>query len=151
MKSLKIRQATVADVVSLSGLIRRTIRVSNSKDYDQKSVDMLCAIFEPEPVAERIEKELIFVCFTGANLVGTVGLRGDYLRSMFVEPAYQGQGFGKMLVSRIEDEARKKVMPEIMVHSSLTAREFYSALGYEFVELQSYPEGPFVLMRKPLQ
>lgn len=151
IKSLKIRQATVADVASLSVLIRRTIRVSNSKDYDQKSIDMLCAIFEPEPVAERIANELILLCFAGANLVGTVGLRGDYLRSMFVEPAYQGQGFGKVLIARIEEEARKKVMQEIMVHSSLTAREFYVALGYEFVEFQSYPEGPFVLMRKPLQ
>ena len=151
MKSLKIRQATFADVVPLSGLIRRTIRVSNSKDYDQKSVDMLCAIFEPEPVAVRIENELILLCFAGANLVGTVGLKGDYLRSMFVEPAYQGQGFGKVLIARIEEEARTKEIPELMVHSSLTAREFYAALGYEFVELQSYPEGPFVLMRKPLK
>lgn len=151
MKSLKIRQATVADAVSLSGLIKRTIRVSNSRDYDQKSVDMLCALFEPEPVAERIENELILMGFAGADLVGTVGLRGDFLRSLFVEPTYQGQGIGKVLTARIEEEARKKVMPELMIYSSLTAREFYSALGYEFVEFQSYPEGPFVLMRKPLQ
>ncbi len=151
MKSLQIRQATSADVEPLSTLIRRTISVSNSKDYDQKSIDMLCAIFEPEPLAGRIESEFVLLCFAGATLVGTVGLRDDYLRSMFVEPAYQGQGFGKVLVTRIEEEARKKVMPEIMVHSSLTAREFYSGLGYEFVELQSYPEGPFVLMRKLLQ
>ncbi|MEM9277436.1 MAG: GNAT family N-acetyltransferase [Pseudomonadota bacterium] len=151
MKSLNIRRATVADVVPLSELIKRTIRVSNSKDYDQKSIDMLCAIFEPEPVAERIENEHILLCFVGANLVATVGLRDDYLRSMFVQPEYQGQGFGKVLVARIEEEARKKVMSEIMVHSSLTAREFYTVLGYEFVELQSFPEGTFVLMRKPLQ
>lgn len=151
MKSLKIRQATVADVVPLSGLIRRTIRVSNSMDYDQKSIDMLCAIFEPEPVAERIENELILLCFMDTELVGTVGLRDDYLRSMFVDPGYQGRGLGKMLVARIEEKARKKAIPEMMLHSSLTAREFYLALGYEFVELQSYPEGPFVLMRKPLQ
>ncbi|MDP5220399.1 GNAT family N-acetyltransferase [Ruegeria sp. 2205SS24-7] len=151
MKSLKIRQATVADSVLLSELIRRTIRVSNSKDYDQKSIDLLCAIFEHEPVAERIENELILLCFMGTELVGTVGLRDDYLRSMFVEPACQGRGLGKMLVARIEEEARQKAISEMMVHSSLTAREFYSALGYEFVELQSYPEGPFVLMRKPLQ
>ncbi|WP_299738778.1 GNAT family N-acetyltransferase [uncultured Roseobacter sp.] len=151
MKLLKFRQATFADVVSLSELIRRTIRVSNSKDYDQKSIDLLCAIFEPEPVTERIEKELILLSFAGTRLVGTVGLKGDYLRSLFVEPVYQGQGFGRVLTTRIEEEARKNAMPEIMVHSSLTAQEFYSALGYNFVELQSYPEGPFVLMRKPLQ
>jgi GNAT superfamily N-acetyltransferase len=151
MKALKIRRATGADAISLSGLIRRTIRVSNSKDYDQRSIDMLCAIFEPEPVTERIENELILLCFLGVDLIGTVGLRGDYLRSMFVQPIHQGQGLGKVLVARIEEEARKKAMPEILVHSSLTAREFYSRLGYEFVELQSYPEGQFVLMKKPLQ
>ncbi|WP_050604932.1 GNAT family N-acetyltransferase [Ruegeria sp. 6PALISEP08] len=151
MKSLKIRQATVADVVPLSGLIRRTIRVSNSKDYDQKSIDMLCAIFESEPVAGRIENELILLCFMGTELVGTVGLRDNYLRSMFVDRGYQGRGLGKMLVSKIEEEARQRAIPEMMLHSSLTAREFYLALGYEFVELQTYPEGPFVLMRKPLE
>lgn len=150
MKSLKIRQATVADVIPLSGLIRRTIRVSNSKEYDQKSIDRLCTIFEPEPVTKRIENELILLCFMGTELVGTVGLRDDYLRSMFVDPGFQGRGLGKMLVARIEDEARQKAIPEMMLHSSLTAREFYLALGYEFVEFQTYPEGPFVLMRKPL-
>jgi len=150
MKSLKFRQATVADVVPLSELIRRTIRVSNARDYGQKSIDMLCAIFEPEPLVERLENEAILLCFSGASLVGTVGLKGNYLRSLFVDPAFQGQGLGKVLVVRIEEEARQQAIPEMMLHSSLTAREFYAALGYEFVELQSYPEGPFVLMRKPL-
>ena len=86
----------------------------------------------------------------GTELVGTVGLTDNYLRSMFVDPGFQGRGLGKMLVARIEEEARQRAIPEMMLHSSLTAREFYLALGYEFVELQTYPEGPFVLMRKPL-
>lgn len=150
MKSLKFRKATVADVVPLSGLIQRTIRVSNTKDYDQRSIDRLCAIFGPKPLTERIENELILLCFAGPNLVGTVGLKGDYLRSLFVDPTFQGQGLGKVLTTRIEEEARQRAIPKLMLHSSLTARSFYAALGYEFVELQSYPEGPFVLMRKPL-
>ena len=150
MKALKFLKATVADVLPLSGLIQRTIRVSNAGDYDQKSIDMLCAIFEPEPLVERLENEAILLCFSGASLVGTVGLKGNCLRSLFVDPAFQGQGLGKVLVARIEEDARQRAIPEMMLHSSLTARAFYAALGYEFVELQSYPEGPFVLMRKPL-
>ena len=39
MKQIEIRKVTDADVVPLSVLIRRTIRVSNSKDYDQQSID----------------------------------------------------------------------------------------------------------------
>ena len=150
MKHIEIRTATDADVVSLSGLIQRTILVSNSKDYDQASIDLLCAIFEPEQVARRIANELILLCFEGVDLIGTAGLRGDYLRSVFIEPTHQGQGLGKVLVANIEEIARQNAISEIMVHSSVTARQFYEALGYEFVEFQSYPEGPFVLMRKAL-
>ena len=150
MKQIEIRKATDADVVPLSGLIRHTIRVSNSKDYDQQSIDMLCSIFEPEQVAKRIENEHILLCFSGVNLIGTAGLRRDYLRSLFIEPTYQRQGLGKVLVANIEEIARQNAIPEILVESSVTARQFYEALGYEFVEFQPYPEGSFILMRKAL-
>lgn len=150
MRPLNIRIATSPDAVLLSELIQRTIRASNTEDYDQRSIDMLCSIFEPEQVAERIENEDIFLCFVNVDLIGTAGLRRDYLRSMFVKPTYQRQGLGKALVADIEERARLKGISEIMVHSSLTARRFYEALGYEFVEFQSYPEGSFVLMKKPL-
>ena len=150
MKQIEIRKATDADVVPLSGLIRRTIRVSNSKDYDQQSIDLLCSIFEPEQVSKRIVNELILLCFVGGDLIGTVGLRRDYLRSLFIEPSYQRQGLGKVLVANIEQIARQNVISDILVHSSITAQRFYDALGYEFVEFQSYPEGAFVLMRKAL-
>ena len=150
MKQIEIRKATDADVVPLSGLIRHTIRVSNSKDYDQQSIDMLCSIFEPEQVAKRIENEHILLCFSGVNLIGTAGLRRDYLRSLFIEPTYQRQGLGKVLVANIEEIARQNAVPEILVESSVTARQFYETLGYEFVEFQPYPEGSFILMRKAL-
>ena len=123
MKTLKFRKATVADVVPLSGLIQRTIRVSNAKDYDQKSIDMLCAIFEPEPLTKRIENEAILLCFAGANLVGTVGLKGDYLRSLFVDPAFQGQGLGKVLTARIEEEARQREIPGMIAIPQIHSQE----------------------------
>jgi len=150
MKQIEFRNATDADAVELSELIRRTIRVSNSRDYDQKSIDLLCSIFEPTQVAKRIEEELIVVCFASADLIGVAGLRRDYLRSMFIEPTYQRKGLGKVLVEKIEEMAQQNAISELMVHSSVTARQFYETLGYEVVEYQSYPEGPFVLMKKAL-
>mgnify|MGYP003624438872 CR=1 FL=1 len=150
MKPLEFRTATKADAVVLSRLIKRTIRTSNAKDYDQRSIDLLCALFEPEQVAQRIREELIFLCFLGADLVATVGLKGDYLRSLFVDPTHQEQGYGKVLVDKMEELARKNALPEIMLHSSVTAQHFYAALGYESLEFQMHDEGPFILMRKSL-
>lgn len=150
MNRLEFRKATHLDAATLSSMIKRTIRASNSKDYDQQSIDLLCAIFEPDQVVERIRDELIFLCFLGASLVGTVGLKRDYLRSLFVEPNYQKQGIGKVLVEHIEELAQENAISEIMLHSSLTAQDFYTALGYEYSELQMHDEGPFILMRKAL-
>lgn len=150
MNPLEIRNATLADAAMLSRLIVRTIRTSNSKDYDQQSIDLLCAIFGQGQVVEKIRDELIFLCFSGSDLAGTVGLKREYLRSLFVDPTYQQQGIGKALVEFIEEIAQENDISEIMLHSSLTAQDFYTALGYEFSELQMHNEGPFVLMRKML-
>ncbi len=150
MKQIEIRYATDADAVSLSKLIQRTILASNSKDYSHESLDLLCSIYGPEQVAERIKNEHILLCFEGVNPIGAAGLRGDYLRSVFVEPFHQGQGLGKLLVGEIEEIARQKSVSCLMVHSSITARRFYRALGFNVVKYQSSPEGPTILMSKSL-
>jgi len=150
MKQIEIHRATSADAVRLSAMIQRTLRVSNSKDYDQKEIDLLCSIFEPEPVAERIESEHILLCFSGGDLIGTAGLRQDYLRSVFIDPTYQGQGLGKLLVAHVEEIARQNAIPEIMLDSSITAQSFYESLGYELIEAQPHSERSFLLMKKSL-
>ena len=109
MRQIEIRKETGADAVPPSGLIRRTIRVSNSKEYDQQSIDLLCSNFEPEQVAKRIANELILLCIAGIDLIGTAGLKRDFLRLLFVEPTYQRQGLGKVLVASIEEMARHKL------------------------------------------
>ena len=150
MPQTTIRKATVADAAQLSGLIRQTIRVSNAKDYDCQSIDLICASFSPERVVERIENEHILLCLSDSQLIGTIGLRGDYLRSLFVEPDHQGRGFGKELVARIEEIARNTGHSTLMVESSITARQFYEFLGFRLVALQQNPEGPTFLMKKTL-
>ena len=150
MNPLEFRKATLTNAAMLSSMIKRTIRTSNSKDYDQQSIDLLCAIFEPEQVVARIRDELIFLCFLGTDLVGNVGLKRDYLRSLFVDPNYQKQGIGKVLVKYMEELAQKNAISGIMLHSSLTAQNFYTALGYDYSEFQMHDEGPFILMRKTL-
>ncbi|WP_300012099.1 GNAT family N-acetyltransferase [uncultured Roseobacter sp.] len=99
-------------------------------------------------MVERIRDELIFLCVLGANLVGTIGLKREYLRSLFVDPNYQKQGIGKMLVECMEEVAQENALSEIMLHSALTVQNFYTALGYDYSEIQMHDEGPFELMRK---
>src|SRR5258705_1679250 len=100
MDALTIRPATAADVAALSDLIRRTVRLSNSGDYEAPVVELISANHAPDKVAQRLVERDVFVCLDGPRIVGTIGLGG-------------------------EAHARKAGVAELHLSSSITARGFY--------------------------
>jgi len=56
-----------------------------------------------------------------------------WLARIAVLPAYQGRGYGTLIVERLEDELRKAGFPRAqLAHSD--PHEFYERLGYQTVE-----------------
>jgi amino-acid N-acetyltransferase len=74
------------------------------------------------------------VATDGEQVVGAVGLEryGDVglLRSLVVAPAHKRQGLAKAMVRGIEERARGKGLTSLVLLTE-TAKEFFSALGYE--------------------
>jgi len=66
-----------------------------------------------------------------------------YVDVMWLEAAYRGRGYGRLMISRAEESAREKGC--VFVHTctfSYQSPEFYKACGYEvFAELRDYPNG----------
>jgi putative acetyltransferase len=150
MDALTIRPATAADVAALSDLIRRTVRLSNASDYPAEVVELISADNAPDKVAQRLVERDVFVCCEGQRLVGTIGLGGDKLRSLFVEPGLQGKGVGARLVAHLEAHARKAGVAELHLSSSITARGFYERLGYRLIRFEEREDGSTFLMSKTL-
>jgi putative acetyltransferase len=82
--------------------------------------------------------------------VGTIGLGGDKLRSLFVEPGLHGKGVGARLVAHLEAHARKAGVAELHLSSSITARGFYERLGYRLIRFEEREDGSTFLMSKTL-
>ncbi|MBD0335357.1 MAG: GNAT family N-acetyltransferase [Cyanobacteria bacterium Co-bin13] len=62
------------------------------------------------------------------------------LRQMVVEPAHQGQGYGKALLEQVEVVLQQRGVRRVVLHGRKTAIGFYQRLGYrvegpEFVEV----------------
>ena len=150
MDSYTIRHATADDVQAISDLIRRTVRHSNARDYPADVVELIAGNYLPDKVAQRMAERDVFVCQTGARIVGTIGLGGDKLRSLFVEPGLQQGGIGARLVEHLEAHARKAGVKELQLSSSLTARGFYERLGYRMIHLEERADGSTFLMTKTL-
>jgi N-acetylglutamate synthase-like GNAT family acetyltransferase len=150
MDDLTIRRTTPADVPAISDLIQRTVRRSNARDYGAEVAELIAADYTPEKFARKMAERDLFVCLSGGRIVGTIGLGGDKLRSLFVEPGLQQGGIGARLVAHLEAHARRAGVVELQLSSSLTARGFYERLGYRLVRFEERADGSTFLMMKAL-
>ena len=72
------------------------------------------------------------------------------VRSVFVNPALQGQGIGRLLMIEIELRAREAGVTVLSVPSSLTAQAFYAKLGFHNVRDVYHGNERTLVMEKAL-
>jgi putative acetyltransferase len=77
------------------------------------------------------------------------------VRAVYVDPDHTGEGAGSALLERLEAAARDRGLASLGLQSSVNARSFYEAHGYDPVaevtfEFGEEVEGPAVEMRKAL-
>jgi putative acetyltransferase len=153
MSDLQIRPATAADVPSLSALVQRAIRTSNSADYAPALIEMMCANFEPDKFLERMSARDVFTAVRDQDIVGTVSfsLPRSKLYSLFIDPHVQRGRIGQRLVQHIEQHAAGLGCRSLQLSASITAKLFYVRLGYETIEFEErVNDGSTWLMRKAL-
>jgi GNAT superfamily N-acetyltransferase len=84
-------------------------------------------------------------CWRGADCLGTVGLKWlavgvAEVKRLYVVPEARGRGVGRMLLTRIVDEARRKQYSRVRLDSDrrsmAAALALYRALG--FIEIPAY-------------
>jgi GNAT superfamily N-acetyltransferase len=125
-----IRAFEPSDAASVSALIRRTMRESNSRDYPIDRLQPLIDYFSPEKVRRLGQERVCMVAEADQLLVGTAALEGAELATFFVLPEYQGQGIGTRLLAAIEELARTQGLTRLTVDASITGAAFYARMGY---------------------
>jgi GNAT superfamily N-acetyltransferase len=61
---------------------------------------------------------------------GALSREGE-VRVLYVDPGTAGRGAGSLMLRRLEEQAAAWGATEVFLNSSLTARGFYAARGYE--------------------
>ena len=114
-----IRRARTDDAAAMSLLIQEYVTVGT---------------LLPRPPEFIVERTLDFLVATVRGRVVACAHLEEYspslaeLRSLVVDPAYQGQGVGGSLVAEIESRARRRDYPTIFAVSNNEA--FFLARGY---------------------
>ena len=132
-----MRRLEDKDAQAVSELIRKTISISNKKDYPEDIMDQLIATETPEHVLERASWTHFYVAESEGSIVGC-GAIGPYwgkedessLFTIFVDPDHQGKGIGRLIIDTLENDEFFLRAKRIEIPASITGVPFYLKMGY---------------------
>lgn len=113
------------------------MHVTAARDYTASVLDEWARQPITDEAVEQFnanpEQELRLVAESAGQIVGFAAVipSNSELRACYVSPEVGGRGVGRALVSELERIAGDEGATSLWLHSSLSARPFYEALGYE--------------------
>ena len=117
-----------------------TLRAKASWGYD--AAFMAAARVELTMTPERLAASTVWIAEVDGVIAGMIalGLDGDAeVEDFFVEPAFQGQGVGRLLMAKLLDACRTAGATNLMVDADPNAEAIYARLG--FVTVGHSPSG----------
>lgn len=145
-----IRNAENADAPAISRLIIGTLRESNAQDYSSDIIAQVEQSFSPQAILHLLAQRRVLVATVDEHIVATASLDRDTVRSVFVDPRYQGTGIGRQLMASIELLAAKDGFELLRVPSSITAQGFYAGLGFIKLRDEFHGAERTIVMQKML-
>ncbi|MBD1554493.1 GNAT family N-acetyltransferase [Pseudomonas typographi] len=147
----QVRPATSEDAAAISRVVIAALHKSNSLDYSPEVITQVEKHFSPGAVSALLSKRKVFVALLSENITGTASLEGDVVRSVFVDPAYQGIGMGRQLMEVIHATAARAGIGALRVPSSITAQGFHATLGYRKIRGDFHGAERTIVMAKQLE
>lgn len=137
MKNATVRRFESGDAAAVSALVIETMRTSNTKDYGAAFIEQTVEHFGPESILKKAGWTHFYVVTDGEKIVGC-GAIGPYwdkedescLFTIFVHPACQGRGIGRLIIQTLEEDEYFLRAKRIEVPASITALGFYKKMGY---------------------
>ena len=151
MEILLIKENEFKDTASM---IERAVRFSQfSKYYPQIEIENVIKSLDEEGVKKRASWTHFYIIKENKKIIAC-GAIGEYwgsktessLFSIFVDPDYQGMGYGRKIIETLEEDEYFKRAKRIEVPAAMSAIPFYRKMGYEHKNGELiYSEGHFAL------
>ncbi len=123
-----------------------TFLIFEAPEYGREGIDSFRR-FIKDPLLKRMfimGEYLVYGAYLRqyGDLVGILGVRGyNHVSLLFVQAEYHLQGIAKAMLYKYINEARRKQVRRITVHSSPFAVEFYHKQGFVDLDREKIEDG----------
>ena len=136
---MEIRNFSNEDAEKVSNLIRRNFLEVNIKDYSIEEMQERANMFDTQKVLEVAGYAHMYVVCADNHIIGCGAIASFWgkpdesiLLTIFVLPELQGQGIGRAIIQKLEEDELFINAKRIEIPASITACEFYRKLGYDY-------------------
>ena len=165
MSKYHIRTATASDVPTIAALATATWEPTYKLILSKEQIDyMFGVIYTSEALQQQMQDGQTFLLlYEGETPLGfaSYSLKDETaklykLNKLYLLPACQGKGLGKLLIGKVEDEVRQLggLLLDLNVNKHNKAKAFYERCGYHVHHAEDIPIGPYwmndYVMRKQL-
>jgi ribosomal protein S18 acetylase RimI-like enzyme len=147
---MMVRSATQDDVARIARLVNAAY--AKYLDRMEKSPAPMLADY-----TGLVAHGEVYVLVSGVELAGLLALEAQdqalFIENVAVDPALQGQGLGRRLMTFAEQQARQRGMRELRLYTNEVMVEnlvFYQRLGFEEIERRMDEGYRRVFLRKSL-
>jgi len=136
---MKTRLYMPDDLQSVLQLFYDSVHTVCKNDYTPEQLDAWAPeILDVQRWQDSLNKNHTLVAEIDGQIVGfaNIGETG-YLDRLFVDSRYLRQGVARSLVERLEKYAKTKGIVFMNTASSITAKPFFEAMGYEAIQVQT--------------
>lgn len=137
---MQIVRATQEQIELVKEITHKTITEVYPHYYPNGVVAFFQSHHKTENIKKDIDAGIVYLLMNGEKGIGTVTMRGNEICRLFVLPKWQHQGLGRQLLDFAE-EIISKQYAEIMIDSSLPAKQMYLKRGYIATETHTIVAG----------
>ena len=102
-----------------------------ARKLGEKEKKFLKDFYAPQKIAEISRVSDFFVAQKNKKVVGTGRLKGEKIATLYVDPKYQRNGIGTLIINYLIKRARRKNLGKVYVESLLQSVSFYEKKGFK--------------------
>jgi putative acetyltransferase len=132
--NIHIRKLRRSDLATVKELIYNTIDICYSSGYPKEAIKYFKEYHCDKNILKGAAKGWTIVLEKGNHIIGTGTIIDNHIMRVFVNPKFQKQGLGKIIMQKLEDKAISSGLRKVKLDASLPSKKFYDSLGYKTCE-----------------